>query len=123
MLGQGLADLANGLGSQYKDTVIMVVSEFGRTVKENGNGGTDHGHGNVIWMMGGPVRGGKVYGDWRGLDEKNLFEGRDLPVVVDFREVIATVASNHLNLSSQEVARLLPGYALPSRKHTSDIIV
>ncbi|HMO24107.1 MAG TPA: DUF1501 domain-containing protein, partial [Candidatus Melainabacteria bacterium] len=93
------------------------------TVKENGNGGTDHGHGNVIWMMGGPVRGGKVYGDWRGLDEKNLFEGRDLPVVVDFREVIATVASNHLNLSSQEVARLLPGYALPSRKHTSDIIV
>lgn len=123
VLGQGLADLASGLGTQYKDTVIMVVSEFGRTVKENGNGGTDHGHGNVIWMMGGPVRGGKVYGDWRGLGEKNLFEGRDLPVVVDFREVIATVASNHLNLSSQEVARLLPGYVLPGKKHTSDIIV
>src|SRR5262249_14106855 len=88
-LGQGLADLVQGLGPAYKDTVIVVMSEFGRTARENGNRGTDHGHGNVMWVMGGPVAGGKVYGQWPGLSEDALFEGRDLAVTTDFRSVIA----------------------------------
>src|ERR1700730_14806821 len=66
-LGEGLASLAKQLGPSYQDTVIMVISEFGRTMHENGNGGTDHGHGNVMWVMGGPVKGRKVYGKWPGL--------------------------------------------------------
>src|SRR5262249_12138015 len=66
-LGNGLAALASGLGRDWNDTLVVVISEFGRTVKENGDGGTDHGHGNVIWLAGGHVRGGRVYGDWPGL--------------------------------------------------------
>ncbi len=65
-LGKGLAALQTELGSTYADTTILVMSEFGRTVHENGNGGTDHGHGNVMWVLGGGIRGGRVYGDWRG---------------------------------------------------------
>ena len=109
-LGSGLADLVTGLGPQYKDTVIMVMSEFGRTVKENGNGGTDHGHGNVMWLMGGGVNGGKVHGDFSGLAKGNLYEGRDLPVRVDFRDVVSSVAENHLELSKNQIAELFPGY-------------
>ncbi|HEU0118171.1 MAG TPA: DUF1501 domain-containing protein, partial [Alphaproteobacteria bacterium] len=77
-LGQGLAALAESLGPQYQNTTILVMSEFGRTVAQNGNGGTDHGHGNVAWVMGGDVRGGKVYGRWPGLNPDQLWERRDL---------------------------------------------
>ncbi|VEP11352.1 conserved hypothetical protein [Hyella patelloides LEGE 07179] len=111
-LGEGLATLVNNLGAAYKDTVILVMSEFGRTVQENGNKGTDHGHGNLMWLLGGAVKGGKIYGDWTGLSESNLYEGRDLPVTTDFREAIASILTQHLNLSLQQLASVFPNYQL-----------
>ena len=109
-LGQGLATLAKELNSIYSDTVIMVMSEFGRTVKENGNGGTDHGRGNVFWLLGGGIRGGKVYGEWTGLAESQLEKKRDLPVTTDFREAIALVLTQHLQVSTADLRQILPGY-------------
>jgi uncharacterized protein (DUF1501 family) len=108
-LSQGLSQLAKGLGPAYHDTVIIVMSEFGRTVRENGNGGTDHGHGNVMWVMGGPVRGGQVRGRWNGLQEADLYQGRDLAVTSDFRAVIGSVLQHHMGLSSPQVAKVFPG--------------
>jgi uncharacterized protein (DUF1501 family) len=107
-LGAGLAALANGLGPVYDDTVILVVSEFGRTVRENGSGGTDHGHGNVMWAMGGPIAGGKVYGAWPGLGESELHEGRDLAITTDFRSAIGAVLIGHMGLDAGAVARVFP---------------
>jgi uncharacterized protein (DUF1501 family) len=107
-LGEGLAALASGLGPEYANTVVVVISEFGRTVHENGNRGTDHGHGNVMWVMGGPVAGGKVYGDWPGLSVDALHEGRDLPVTTDFRAVLASVLTSHLGVGPSAVARIFP---------------
>lgn len=108
-LGDGLAQLRTGLGPLYGRSVVMVISEFGRTARENGNGGTDHGHGNAIWLMGGPVNGGKVYGQWPGLAEDELHEGRDLAVTTDFREVIAGVLAQHLKLGPRQLATVFPG--------------
>jgi uncharacterized protein (DUF1501 family) len=107
-LGEGLASFVRTLGPAYRDTVILVVSEFGRTMHENGNGGTDHGHGNVMWALGGPIRGGKVYGDWPGLDGDALYQGRDLAITTDFRTPIAAVLQRHLGLSDQQMARVFP---------------
>ncbi len=107
-LAQGLAGFRTGLGDEYSRTVIMVMSEFGRTARENGNAGTDHGHGNVIWLLGGPVRGGKVYGDWPGLGEGKLHGDRDLAVTTDFRVVIGAVLGAHLGLSDAALATILP---------------
>jgi uncharacterized protein (DUF1501 family) len=110
-LGAGLAALASGLGPAYNDTVIVVMSEFGRTVRQNGNGGTDHGHANVMWLMGGPVAGGKVHGQWPGLDPNALYEGRDLALTTDFREPLAQIAERHLGLPDARLAELFPGYS------------
>lgn len=110
-LGQGLAALAQGLGPVFEDTVVLVMSEFGRTVRQNGNGGTDHGHGNVLWALGGPVQGGKVHGHWPGLDTSALYEERDLAVTTDFRSVVAQVATRHMRLSDRQLTRLLPGFS------------
>jgi uncharacterized protein (DUF1501 family) len=109
-LGKGLVALQTTLGSTYADTTILVMSEFGRTVHENGNGGTDHGHGNVMWVLGGAVRGGKIYGDWPGLDRAQLYQERDLAITTDFRDVIATILERHLQLPSAQLANILPGY-------------
>jgi len=111
-LGRGLATLVKGLDSIYPDTTIVVMSEFGRTVKENGNNGTDHGHGNVMFLLGGSIRGGKVYGEWQGLGESALYEGRDLPVTTDFREAIALILQQHLSISDDRLAKIFPGYQL-----------
>lgn len=111
-LGTGLAEFVNGLGEAYSRTVIAVVSEFGRTVRENGNAGTDHGHGNVLWLLGGPVDGGKIYGDWSGLDKSKLFEGRDMPVNTDFRSVMSTVLSKHMLLSKKGMSQVFPDFTL-----------
>lgn len=108
-LAQGLATLAQRLGPMFDDTTIVVMSEFGRTVRQNGNDGTDHGHGNVMWLLGGQVAGGKVYGDWQGLDESRLYEGRDVPVTTDFRAVLSQVAERHLKLSDRQLAQVFPG--------------
>jgi uncharacterized protein (DUF1501 family) len=108
-LGQGLATLAQRLGPLFDDTVIVVMSEFGRTARENGNRGTDHGHGNAMWLLGGKVQGGKVAGEWKGLGDAQLNEGRDLPVTTDFRHVLAHVAERHLQLDAGALQRCFPG--------------
>ncbi|MES2150577.1 MAG: DUF1501 domain-containing protein [Pseudomonadota bacterium] len=110
-LGHGLAVLAQRLGPMFDDTTVVVMSEFGRTARQNGNGGTDHGHGNAMWLMGGAVAGGKVYGDWQGIGDAALNEGRDLPVTTDFRAVLSQVAERHLRLPERQLAQLFPGMA------------
>lgn len=107
-LGSGLSALATSLGSEWDNTIVVVMSEFGRTVHENGNGGTDHGHGNVMWVLGGGVRGGKVYGNWPGLNQSALYEGRDLAVTTDFRQVLSAVMAPHFSLRDRELAALFP---------------
>ncbi len=107
-LGQGLAALAHGLGPAYADTVVLVISEFGRTVRENGNGGTDHGHGNVMWVLGGNVRGGKIYGEWPGLANGDLYQNRDIPVTTDFRNAISVVLERHLRLTDPQLQAVFP---------------
>jgi uncharacterized protein (DUF1501 family) len=107
-LGQGLATLAQRLGPVLDDTVVVLMSEFGRTVRQNGNGGTDHGHGNVMWLIGGDVAGGKVHGRWPGLDDGALYEGRDLAVTTDFRQVLAEVAAVHMGLPDARLSEVFP---------------
>ena len=107
-LGNGLALFADQLGAAYGDTVILVISEFGRTMRENGNGGTDHGHGNVMWVMGGPVHGGRVYGRWPGLATGELYQERDLAITTDFREPISAVLRDHLGLSTGQISTVFP---------------
>jgi uncharacterized protein (DUF1501 family) len=120
-LGDGLAALAKGLGRDWDDTVIAVLSEFGRTVRENGNGGTDHGHGNVVWVLGGGVGGGRVYGEWPGLTPDQLFEGRDLAVTTDYRNVLMPVIARHLRLPDHALAQIFPGFS-PSHSGLDHII-
>jgi uncharacterized protein (DUF1501 family) len=109
-LGQGLAALAQQLGPVWRDTTVVVMSEFGRTAHENGNAGTDHGHGNVMWLLGGRVAGGRVHGRWPGLDRTALYEGRDLAVTTDFRQVLAEVLERHLSLPDAKLADVFPGF-------------
>ncbi|HYA36628.1 MAG TPA: DUF1501 domain-containing protein, partial [Candidatus Binataceae bacterium] len=111
-LGDGLAHLASALGHSYDDTIILVISEFGRTMRQNGNAGTDHGHGNVMWVMGGPVRGGRVYGRWPGLSNANLYQERDLAITTDFRDPISLVLMRHMGLGSQSVGRVFPKHPI-----------
>ena len=107
-LGEGLAVLAERLGPMLDDTVIVVMSEFGRTARENGNRGTDHGHGNAMWILGGPVAGGKMHGRWPGIDESSLNENRDLAITTDFRTVVAGIAERHLALPDAQLDALFP---------------
>jgi uncharacterized protein (DUF1501 family) len=107
-LGGGLASLARGLGRTWDDTVVVVLSEFGRTVHENGNAGTDHGHGNVIWVAGGNVAGGKVYGEWPGLTPAQLYQRRDLAVTTDFRCALAAILERHLRLDDPQLDAIFP---------------
>ena len=107
-LGEGLSLLAKDLGDVYRDTVIVVMSEFGRTAHENGNGGTDHGHGNAMWLMGGGVNGKKVYGEWPGLHASSLHEARDLAITTDFREVLGMVCERHVGLGDAATAQVFP---------------
>ncbi len=107
-LGNGLDALAQGLGKAYADTVILVMSEFGRTFHENGNAGTDHGHGNVMWLMGDKVAGGKMHGTWPGLEEDALYQQRDLAVSTDFRQVAGTLLTRHLGLPATGLKQVFP---------------
>jgi uncharacterized protein (DUF1501 family) len=109
-LAASLAAFRQDLGDEFERTLVLVVTEFGRTVRQNGTGGTDHGHGGVMFAWGGNVRGGRVYGAWPGLAQDQLYEGRDLAVTTDFRDVFAEVASKHLGLS--DTSGLFPGYAV-----------
>jgi uncharacterized protein (DUF1501 family) len=107
-LAQGLDALVRGLDDRLDDTVVLVMSEFGRTVRQNGTQGTDHGHGNAMWLLGGGVQGGRVHGEWPGLDRAALHEGRDLAITTDFRAVIAQVLAHHMRLDDRQIARVLP---------------
>jgi uncharacterized protein (DUF1501 family) len=108
-LALGIAALVRDLGDRMADVVVLTMSEFGRAVTENGNRGTDHGHGNAMMILGGPVRGGKVYGRWPGLAREQRFEGRDLSVTTDFRAVFSEVVREHLGLDSS--AAIFPGFS------------
>lgn len=109
LLAQALDAMAQGLGERLSETTILVMSEFGRTVRQNGTNGTDHGHGNVAWVMGGGVRGGRILGEWPGLDPSARYEGRDLAVTTDFRDVIADLLEQHFRLGDSQLALVLPG--------------
>jgi len=106
---QSIAALVTDLGDKMDDVVIMTMSEFGRMAKENGNRGTDHGHAGALFVIGGHVKGGKVYGKWPGLEQEQLYEGRDLALTTDFRSVFAEVASDHLGASKLDT--IFPGFA------------
>ena len=120
-LGEGLAAFAHGLGDAWADTIVVVLSEFGRTVHENGDAGTDHGHGNVMWVLGGKVRGGRVYGEWPGLAPATLYEGRDLAVTTDYRSALAAVIARHLRLSDRALSEIFPGFT-PTHADLDQII-
>jgi uncharacterized protein (DUF1501 family) len=108
---KAVAALVADLGDRLSDTVILTMSEFGRAVSENGGRGTDHGHGNAMMLIGGPVRGG-VHGVWPGLAPERRFEGRDLAVTTDFRDVFGEVVMRHLGASAAAGASIFPGHGL-----------
>jgi uncharacterized protein (DUF1501 family) len=110
---QAIAAFWTDLGSLGHDTVLVTMSEFGRTARENGTRGTDHGHANVMFVLGGPVRGGKVYGRWPGLDERHLYEGRDLEVTTDFRAVLSEAVESHLGIRDENL--VFPGFTSRQR--------
>jgi uncharacterized protein (DUF1501 family) len=105
---RAIAALAVDLGDDLNDTVILTMSEFGRAVSENGNRGTDHGHGNAMFIVGGNVRGGRVYGKWPGLAVEQRYDRRDLAVTMDFRDVFSEILVRHLGVG--DTKRVFPGY-------------
>lgn len=110
-LGDSLAAFAQDLGDRMADVCLVTMTEFGRTVRENGTRGTDHGHGSVMLVMGGGVKGKRVAARWKGLAEADLYEGRDLPATLDHRDVLGEVLSAHLGV--KDLAPVFPGYSFP----------
>jgi uncharacterized protein (DUF1501 family) len=108
-----LAGFSQDLGDRMEDVVLVTMSEFGRTAEENGNAGTDHGHGSLMMVLGGPVQGGKVYGKWPGLEKEQLFEGRDLAVTTDYRTVLSELITGHLGQT--DIGSIFPGYQMGDR--------
>ena len=113
-LGQGIAAFHQDMGDRMGDVVFVSMSEFGRTAHENGNRGTDHGHANCMFVMGGDVKGGKVYTRWPGLSEGQLNQGRDLAVTTDYRSVLGEIISTHLG--DKNLNKVFPGYANDPRQ-------
>jgi len=111
-LAEGLAAFYRDIGDRMDDVVLLTMSEFGRTARENGNRGTDHGHANVMFALGGTVRGGKVYGRWPGIAPELLYEGRDLNLTTDFRSVCGEVIARHLG--QKDLSRIFPGFRAPA---------
>ena len=109
--GDSLAAFYTDLGDRMADVLVVTMSEFGRTARENGSRGTDHGHANVMFAMGASVRGGKVHGEWPGLAPEQLYESRDLAVTTDFRDVLGELVSGHLG--NRQVSSVFPGYESP----------
>jgi uncharacterized protein (DUF1501 family) len=105
---QSIAAFWTDLGDLAENTVLVSMSEFGRTARQNGTGGTDHGHANVMFVVGGPVRGGKVYGRWPGLEQSQLYQGRDLALTTDFRQVLGEMVYRHLG--DRDLAEVFPGF-------------
>ena len=107
-LGQGIAAFHQDMGDRMEDVVFVSMSEFGRTARENGNRGTDHGHANCMFVMGGAIKGGKVYTRWPGMGEGQLYEGRDLAVTTDYRSVLSEILTKHLG--NRDLAKVFPGF-------------
>lgn len=110
-LGRGLAGFAEESGPAWKDTVVVVISEFGRTFRENGNRGTDHGHGTVYWLMGGNVRGGRIAGDQVAVSQATLFQDRDFPVLNDYRSVFGGLFQRLYGLGPDQLETVFKGVA------------
>ena len=111
---RSIAALVTDLGDRMDDVVVLTMSEFGRAVTENGNRGTDHGHANAMMIVGGGVRGGRVYGRWPGLAAERRYEGRDLAVTTDFRDVFGEIVVRHLGLEDSRT--IFPGYRINPSK-------
>ena len=110
----GISALVTDLGAKMDDVIILTMSEFGRTARENGTRGTDHGHANAMFVVGNTVRGGHVYGQWPGLKSSDLYEGRDLALTTDFRDVFGELAQKHLGDSNLKT--IFPGYDASASK-------
>lgn len=114
-LGQGLAAFHRDMGTRMEDITLVTMSEFGRTAHENGNRGTDHGHANCMFVLGGGVAGGKVYGRWPGLEREQLYQGRDLALTTDFRTVLGEIIERRLG--NRDMATVFPGFANDRAKY------
>lgn len=112
-LGDSLAAFDRDLGKRMRDVVVLTMSEFGRTVAQNGTGGTDHGHGTAMLVLGGAARGGRVHGRWPGLEPDQRFEGRDLAVTTDFRDLFAEILVKHCGITALD--RVFPGHPVDAR--------
>ncbi|WP_017904240.1 DUF1501 domain-containing protein [Pseudomonas asplenii] len=108
-LGQGLAAFAEAMGEQWKNTTVVVVSEFGRTFRENGNRGTDHGHGTVYWVLGGSVRGGRIAGEQVTVNAAGLLQNRDYPVLNNYRDLLGGLLGRTWGLSAAQLQVVFPG--------------
>jgi uncharacterized protein (DUF1501 family) len=106
--GDGLAALYRDLGGGMRNIVVVTMTEFGRAVRQNGSGGTDHGHASCMFVSGGPVKGGKVYGRWPGLAPDQLYEGRDLALTTDFRDVLAELLVKHMG--AKDLSKVFPQF-------------
>ena len=108
-LGDGLAAYADALGDEWSNTVVVVVSEFGRTFRENGDKGTDHGHGTVHWVLGGKVNGGRIAGEQVAVSQQNLLQNRDYPVLNNYRDVLSGAFKRIWGLSNNQLQTVFPG--------------
>jgi uncharacterized protein (DUF1501 family) len=112
--GNGLAAFYRDLGDRMRNVVVLTMTEFGRSIQQNGSGGTDHGHASCMFLAGGAVKGGKVYGKWPGLAREQLYEGRDLALTTDFRDVLSEILLKHMR--TRNLGKVFPGYK-PSSSH------
>jgi uncharacterized protein (DUF1501 family) len=115
-LGRGLSAFAQEMGTMWKQTVVVVISEFGRTFRENGTRGTDHGHGTVYWVLGGGINGGRIAGEQTRVDQASLFQNRDFPVLNDYRAVLGGLFKRMYGLSNDDLQIVFPG--TPSRDYS-----
>jgi uncharacterized protein (DUF1501 family) len=112
--GGGIAALYRDLGDRMRNVVIITMTEFGRAIRQNGSGGTDHGHASSLFVAGGPVKGGKVYGEWPGLAPEQLYERRDLALTTDFRSVFSDILIDHMG--AKDISKIFPGF-----KHSASL--
>jgi len=110
-LGRGLSSLREELGDAWPQTLVVVLTEFGRTFRENGNRGSDHGHGSVLWFLGGAIRGGRIHGRQQRVAEGTLFQNRDFPILNEYRSVLGSVLGRHFQLDRAAVEKVFPGSA------------
>jgi uncharacterized protein (DUF1501 family) len=108
-LGRGLVAYAQEMGTRWRETTVVVVSEFGRTFRQNGNNGTDHGHGSVYWVLGGGLLGGQVAGEQMTVTPANLFQNRDYPVLNEYRSLLGGLLARQFGLSPGQLAGVFPG--------------